>query len=147
MMRHLFAALALVALAGCSGGGKGSNGWNMDPRLAALAEWSYACARDAAELDPDGLPVPPMQGVNEPWGSKKNITGSYFIGSRFIQIWITQPFDELVNDSLHEMGHAVDAEKNGETTNEIFANRINDQCRESARPDIYPAPPVDWDAD
>lgn len=144
MMKPFFAALALVALAGCGGGsgGKGGNGWDMDPRLDALAEWSYACARDAAGLDPDGLPVPPVKGVDEPWGPLKNKVGSYTKVARFIQVQITRQYDHLVNIMLHEMGHAVEEEKSGSTTTETYANWINQQCLEIVRPDIYPAPAI-----
>ena len=146
-MNKLIPVVLLAVLVGCgSSGGKGSNGWPMDPRLANLAQWAYACMLDVTGLKPGEMPVPNVRGVDEPWGPEKNKIGSFFIGSRFIQVQITRPYSHLVNIMLHEMGHDGDARVNGETVNEDYAVWVRQQCSEALRPDIYPAPPVDWDA-
>jgi len=116
--------------------------WDMDPRLANLAEWAYECAMDATGLDPDELPVPPVLGVDEPWGD--GAWGSYNWPSRRIRVQITRPEAHVANILLHEMGHDADFRLNGGSGGEAYANDINNQCRERNRPDIYPAPPIDW---
>ncbi len=144
MNKLIPALLMLGVLAGC-GGGKGSNGWHMDPRLSNLAEWAYACMLDVTGLEPGEMPVPPVLGVDEPWGAKKNKIGSFSKGSRFIRVQITRPYGHLVNIVLHEMGHDGDERVNGQTVSEDYAIWVRQQCSEAMRPDIYPAPPVNWD--
>ncbi len=129
--------------------GKGSD-WKMDPRLKDLSKWAYACMLDVTGLDPDELPVPPVKGVDEPWGSN-NAFGTYYsnfddVTVRSIKVQITRPYAHLVDIMLHEMGHDADQRIHGKSTGEDYANWVNKACKESARPDFYPAPEIDWDA-
>ncbi len=144
-MNRLLSGLLLAALVGCgSSGGKGSNTPMMDPRIADLADWAYACMLDVTGLEPGEMRVPPVTGVNEPWGAAGNVTGMYSWPSRWIQLWITQPYDDLVADLRHEMFH--DGGFRLGDRSEDYANWGEVQCNEANRPDIYPAPPIDWNA-
>ncbi len=141
-MKHILIIAAFI-LAGCS---NSNRVWDMDPRLANLAEWAYACMLDVTGLDPDELPVPPVLGVDEPWG-EAGYFGTYYSNSsdvsrRRIKVQITRPYAHLVNIMLHEMGH--DGGHRLGTNSEEYANWINEQCSENVRPEFYPAPPIDW---
>jgi len=117
----------------------------MDPRLAALATWSYACMLDVTGLAASNtLSVPNVQGVDAAWG--KGVIGTFYHSSRSIRVQITRPEGHVVNIVLHEMGHDGDWRVNGKSDDEDYANWVNNQCKESARPSIYPAPLIDWDA-
>ncbi len=143
-MIRILMVLLLVVAAGCNRDSR-KNSWtfDMDPRLARLAEWSYACMLDAAGLaEGNTLPVPNVQGVDEPWGDR--VVGTFYHASRAIRVQITRPESHVVDIILHEMGHDADWRVNGKYTGEDFANSINNKCKESVRPDIYPAPPIDW---
>lgn len=143
-MTRTLVLLALLVGCGSSGGGgdRDAPNWPMDPRLANMAEWAYDCMLDVTDLNPNELPTPKVRGVNEPW--EGGAFGSYYWPSRRIKAQITRPYDHLVDIMLHEMGH--DAGHRLNTNSENYANWVNDVCRKAARPDIYPAPPIDWDA-
>ena len=115
--------------------------WEMDPRLNDLALWAYACMLDVTGLsEANALPVPNVKGVSAPWGS--GAFGTFYMPSRSIKVQITRPYAHLVDIMLHEMGHDGDWRKHGKSTGEDYANWVNDQCKESVRPDFYPAPKV-----
>jgi len=137
----------MLLLTACGSRGDG-RAWkiDMDPRLADLAEWSYACMLDVTGLaDGNTLPVPNVQGVDASWG--KGVVGTYYHSSRSIRVQITRPETHVVDIILHEVGHDGDWRKHGKSNDEDYANWVNNQCRESVRPDIYPAPRIDWDAE
>jgi len=141
-MKRIFGILLALVLVGCSNGNRNSGpNWSMDPRLKAQAEWAYACALEVSGLE--GMTVPKVEGVDEPWGSI-GAFGMYWWPSRHIRVQITRPPEHVVNIMLHEMGHDV-GYRLGDRS-EDYANWINNQCKEKMRPDIYPAPPIDWDA-
>ena len=117
--------------------------WKMDPRLNDLALWAYACMLDVTGLAEDNsMPVPNVKGVDAPWGN--GAFGMFYMPSRDIKVQITRPYKHLVDIMLHEMGHDGDFRVNGKSTGEDYANWVNQQCKESVRPDFYPAPKVDW---
>ena len=116
--------------------------WAMDPRLKPLAEWAYACMCDVVQLDPKRLPVPNVKGVDSPWFD--GVFGSFYMPTRDIKVQITRPYAHLVDIMLHEMGHDGDHRKHGKSTGEDYANWVNSMCKESVRPDFYPAPEVRW---
>ncbi len=118
--------------------------WSMDPRLEPLALWAYDCMCDVVKLDPKHLPVPKVRGVDESWGNGN--VGTFIMPSRSIKVQITSPYANLVDIMLHEMGHDGDWRKHGKSTGEDYANWVNQQCKESVRPDFYPAPRIDWEA-
>ena len=117
-----------------------SSKWKMDPRLNELAQWAYACMLDVTGLE--GLPCPKVKGVDAPWGN--GAFGTFYMPSRSIKVQITRPYKHLVDIMLHEMGHDGDWRLNGKSTGEDYANWVNAQCKESVRPDFYPAPKVKW---
>ena len=140
--------LVFLLLAGCNRGGGNADDWTirMDPRLASLAVWAYDCMLDVTGLaDGNTLPAPPVRGVDEQWGN--GIVGTFYHSSRSIRVQITRPETHVVDITLHEMGHDGDFRLNGKSTGEDFANSVNNQCRERNMPGIYPAPPIDWDAE
>ena len=118
--------------------------WKMDPRLEPLALWAYACMEDVTGLkaSTSKFPVPNVKGVDAPWGN--SAVGTFSMPSRSIKVQITRPYKHLVDIMLHEMGHEGDWRKHGESTGETYANWVNQQCKESVRPDFYPAPKVKW---
>lgn len=143
----LIPAVLLVVTAGCNRDRGDADDWRitMDPRLKNLAEWSYACMLDVTGLaDDNKLPVPPVQGVDEPWGN--GVFGTFYHSSRAIRVQITRPETHVVNIINHEMGHDGDRRVNGKNTGEDYANWVDAQCREKNMPGIYPAPAIDWDA-
>ncbi len=141
-LRYTTALLLIVAACG-RGGNDNPWTWDMDPRLANLAEWSYACMLDVTGLAATNtLPVPNVQGVDEPWGN--GAFGTYYSSSRHIRVQITRPESHVVDIILHEMGHDGDRRVNGKSTGEGYANWVNNQCRESNMPSIYPAPAIQW---
>ena len=122
---------------------KEASKWKMDPRLNDLAEWAYTCMLDVTGLEKENaLPCPKVRGVDAPWGS--GAFGAFYMPSRSIKVQITRPYKHLVDIMLHEMGHDGDWRKHGKSTGEDYANWVNQQCKESVRPDFYPAPKVDW---
>ncbi len=140
--------ILLMLLAACNRGGGNEEDWiiRMDPRLADMQVWSYACMLDVTGLAATNkLPPPNVQGVDKPWGD--GVVGQFFYSSRSIRVKITQPYSHVVNILHHENGHDGDWRVNGKSDNEAYANWVNDQCRERNMPDIYPAPPIDWDAE
>ena len=117
--------------------------WKMDPRLDELARWAYACMLDITGLVAfKNLPCPNVKGVDAPWGN--GVVGTFSMPSRSIKVQITRPYKHLVDIMLHEMGHDADFRVNGKSTGEDYANWVNQQCKESVRPDFYPAPKVRW---
>ncbi len=148
-LAKLTIALALLLLAGCHVNKRGDDSWlwDMDPRLASLSEWAYSCMLDVTGLEPGKLPIPPVGGVDKPWGDGN--VGTFYWPSRYIKVQITRPETHVVNIILHEMGHDGFERVVGEGSQEDredYANWVNDSCRERNMPDIYPAPPIDWDA-
>ena len=120
-----------------------SSKWKMDPRLNDLALWAYACMLDVTGLEEENyLPVPNVKGVDAPWGN--GAIGTFSMPSRSIKVQITRPYKHLVDIMLHEMGHDGDWRKHGKSTGEYYANWVNAMCKESVRPDFYPAPKVRW---
>ena len=117
--------------------------WKMDPRLDELARWAYACMLDVTGLsEANDLPCPNVKGVDAPWGN--SAVGTFSMPSRSIKVQITRPYKHLVDIMLHEMGHDGDWRLHGKSTGEDYANWVNRMCKESVRPDFYPAPKVDW---
>ena len=117
--------------------------WKMDPRLDELARWAYACMMDVTDLKENvTMPVPHVKGVDAPWGN--GAFGTFYFPSRCIKVQITRPYKHLVDIMLHEMGHDGDWRKHGKSTGEDYANWVNSMCKESIRPDFYPAPKVKW---
>jgi len=148
MIRKFLLVLLLVAVSGCNRDRGDASGWkiDMDPRLAALQAFSYACMLDVTGLAATNtLPPPNVRGVDEPWGN--GAFGEYYSASRSIQVQITRPYNHLVNILAHENGHDGDRRVNGKNTGEDYANWVDSQCREKNMPDIYPAPPIDWEAE
>ncbi len=142
-------ALVLVLLvAGCNRDSRDNSWfWDMDPRLAARAEWAYACMLDVTGLAATNtLPVPPVQGVNEPWG--RGAFGEFYKSGakRFVRAQITRPDSHVSQILIHEFGHDADWRLHGKSTGEDYANWVEIQCREKNMPGIYPAPRIDWDA-
>ena len=138
--------LMLLLVVGCGQRGNVDD-WtiDMDPRLADLAVWAYDCMLDVTGLAASNtLSVPNVQGVDAAWG--KGVIGTFYHSSRSIRVQITRPEGHVVNIVLHEMGHDGDWRVNGKSDDEDYANWVNNQCKESARPSIYPAPLIDWDA-
>ena len=139
--------LVLLLIAGC--GQRGNiDDWTirMDPRLADVQVWAYACMLDVTGLaEGNTLPVPPVQGVDESWGN--GIVGTYYRSSRSIRVQITRPETHVLRIILHENGHDGDWRVNGKSDGEDYANWVNSQCRERNMPSIYPAPRIDWDAE
>lgn len=142
---RVLAVVLIMLLAACNRGDKNAWAWDMDPRLASMAEWAYDCMLDVTDLEPSVLPVPNVLGVDEPWGN--GAVGTFYRSSRHIKVQITRPETHVVDIMLHEMGHDGDYRVNGKYTGEDYANWVNNQCRESVRPDIYPAPLIDWEAE
>ncbi len=145
-LRYTTALLLIVAACGSRGD---DDAWriDMDPRLANLAAWSYACMLDVTGLAAiNTLPAPNVQGVDEPWGDG-NI-GTFYHSSRSIRVQITRPESHVVRIINHENGHDADWRLHGKKAkdNEDYANWVEQQCRENAKPDIYPAPRIDWEA-
>ncbi len=143
-MIRMLMALLLVVAAGCNRDSRNNSWeWDMDPRLERLALWAYDCMLDVAGLAAGNtLPVPNVQGVDEPWGER--VVGTFYHASRHIRVQITRPESHVVDIILHEMGHDADWRVNGKYTGEDYATWVNQQCRENVRPAIYPAPRIDW---
>ena len=147
MLRMLILLTMVATITSCSSRSSGDLrfDWDMDPRLAALQEWSYACVMEVSGLDPNELPAPNVLGVDEPWGIK-NYFGTYYHSKRLIKVQITRPESHVADILHHENGHGVDYRVNGKSESEDYPNWVNDQCREKNMPHIYPAPRIDWDA-
>ena len=112
--------------------------------MADIAAWAHVCAFEAAGLDPNQYPVSPIKGVDEPWDGGK--FGTFYWPSRRTKVQITRPYAHVINIVLHEDGHyAMRVKNNGRSGGtEADANAINSACMENVRPDIYPAPEIDW---
>jgi hypothetical protein len=122
----------------------------MDPRLEAIALWAHNGATIVAGLEPD-IYVPPVRGVDGPWGSGDRTIGSYFFGKSWkgsrIQVDLSRTERHVQDIMAHEMGHFVDHYLDGKVTGEDYANYINTEIRRlEADGLIPPAPSIDWDA-
>jgi hypothetical protein len=151
-MKYVIALLMTISLAGClgSGGGGSSKSWSMDPRLEAIALWAHNGATTVANLDAD-IYVPPVRGVNGPWGSTNRTVGTYFYGKSWkgsrIQVDINRSERHVQDIIAHEMGHYVDHYLNDKVSGEDYANYVNTEIRRlEADGLIPPAPSIDWDA-
>lgn len=154
-MKFILACLLALGLTGCLGSGGGGSskdwgGWDMDPRLEAIALWAHNGAAMVTEQDPNSY-VPPVQGVNGMWGNN-NTFGTYYGGNgwrkSFIRSQIDRPGETHVQDIIaHEMGHYFKHMKTGNASGETYANWVNREIRRlEAAGLIPPAPGIDWDA-
>jgi len=129
----MFRSLALIVLLTACGRGGDSTGWNMDPRVADLARWAYACTQQVLALNPaDYGPAPNVKAVENKWNG--NVTGSYFERTNTVKVWLNAP--NLPDIMLHEMGHWAYIVFPGTpgADKEEFANMVNNLGRAQCGP-------------
>ncbi len=154
MKKVILALMMAFGLSGCLGSGGGNDdgwgGWNMDPRLEAIALWAHDAGAKVVGMDPAPRYVPPVQGVNGTWGN--GVFGTYYGGKSanqsMIRAQIDRPTEKHVQDIIaHEMGHFYRHLTKGNPSSEDYANWVNQEIRKlEAAGLIPPAPGIDWDA-
>jgi len=142
-MRALFAALIAVSLLiGCSRGGNNER-WDMDPRLADMAESAWACVADVTGANPEFGP-PPFKGVDNSWDG--GAIGQWWEHPRRIQVQITLGDSWVRSIAFHELAEIAHQILKGWPGGESHANQVDNECKELVRQGVYPAPPIDWGA-
>ena len=129
--------LILLLLAACGRDRGNQTFWPMDPRVADMANWAYACTQLVLGLDPSKYgPGPNVKGVEDRW---PGAIGTWYPKTYTIKVWINSP--NLSNIMLHEHGHiwfgivALDyPNPHNLPAKEAFANYVNvlglEQCEE-----------------